>query len=418
MNKKLLIGALGLLSVGLSFKAQAALTTPVTPWPTVGSQSAPLNAAPAAAVPTAPQQPVQLPVQQQQSPQGQSSNSPGGAALQAIQGMMGKSEFATGGDGGYNTERGTGSSLEIGGSGGVGPAGVSLLNVKACSNQTGKFQFKYGHGGEAGCDGEVKMHEDLASFINTQMGKCVNQAAGINQMTTGKIYHAGTMGDEAHQRTASLHNYGLAIDVNQIVVDGVKYTYKEKDSKTQAFFTKLRQCWSEAANRERAGCLPQRSGGKPHGSIGDEDHRHHNHLHLSLPMCRNVAGNAFMAWYVSLFIDLAHAEDPINEKEYMPPPSKFTNHKLKFAGGEGVVTVENTGGEPIGADHLISISIKCANGKTPKGEFAKIEACAFLEARYNKKARAIEAVYKTSRMKNGKVACDKSNISQAPARCD
>lgn len=345
-------------------------------------------------------------------------NSQPNPAMQMLQQMMGRSEFAGGGGGGYNTQSGTGSSLEMGGSGGVGPGGASLTNVNACSSQPGKFNFKFGHYPDAGCDGQIKMHEDMATFMSNQFGRCVNQAAGVNSFNSGKVYHAGTMGNEAHQRTGSLHNYGLAIDINTIVVDGREYSYKNKDGATQAFFTKLRQCWGEAANRERAGCLPNRSSGMPHGTIGDEDHRHHNHLHLSLPMCRQFAGNAFMAWYIQLVIGMAHAEEKVDEAKLLPPPSKFTHKKVKIPGGEVTVTVEETGGEPVGADHQISLTVKCAAGKSSKEKFGKIEACDFIEAKFNKKAGVVEAVYKTSRMRNGKVVCDKVDVAQAKIRCE
>ncbi len=395
-----------------------AVQAAVNPWPQDNAgMPAPLPSSTNTA--TTPQRILVQPVPNQ-VPQPSAQNPQQNPALQVLQQMMGRSEFA-GGGGGYNTQSGTGSSLELGGSGGVGPAGVSLVNVNACSNQPGKFQFKFGEGEQhaSGCDGQIKMHEDMATFMSNQFGRCVSQAAGgINSFNSGKVYHAGTMGNEAHQRTGSLHNYGLAIDINTIVVDGREYSYKKKDANTQAFFTKLRQCWGEAANRERAGCLPNRSSGMPHGTIGDEDHRHHNHIHLSLPMCRQYAGNAFMAWYVRLLIGTAHADEKVDEAKLMPPPSNFTHQKIKIPNGEVTVTIEETGGEPIGADHQISLVVKCAAGKSSKEKFGKIEACDFVEAKFNKKAGVVEAIYKTSRMRNGKVACDRVDVAQAKIRCD
>lgn len=386
----------------------------VNPWPTADSAST-LNAPPAA---VSPQGPVRIGVIQQSQPvqQNQQTN----PALAALQQMLGggRSEFAGGNNMGLNNNAGTGSSLELNGPGGTGLGGVQLQNVNACSEQPGKFNFKYGDYPSAGCDGSLKMHEDMSNFINNQMGRCVNQAAGMNAFNKGKIYHAGTLGDARHQTTGSLHNYGLAIDVKAIEIDGRVFRYSDKSPATQAFFTKLRQCWGEAAQRERAGCLPNRSSGMPHGSIGDENHDHHNHLHLSLPMCRSVAGNAYMA-LLELLMGTAHAaEIAVNESNYSRPPNKLSEVKVKIPSGEVTVSIVDTHGEPVGADHIISLSVKCANGKVPKEKFGKIEACDFIEARYNKKARVVEAVYKVSRMQNGRLSCDKTDIAQAAIRCD
>ncbi len=339
--------------------------------------------------------------------------------------MMGDRIANGGGGGGSNTPpRGTSSSLDIRGSGGTGPGGVSLQNVNACSNQPGKFSFKFGHHPEAGCDGELKMHEDLATFISNNFGRCVSQAAGVNSFEKGKVHHAGTMGDAKHQRTKSLHNYGLAIDINTIEIDGRVFTYADRDETPGAaqFFEKLRKCWGDAAQRERNGCLPERASGMPHGSIGHEDHNHQNHLHLSLPMCRDVAGGAYIAQFWEMLLSAAHAAEKLDkaeEEKLLPPPSKFERYKVKFPNGVAEVVVEDTGGEPIGADHIISLTAKCNNGKAAApNPFGKIEACEFIEARYNKKARAVEAIYKSSRMTNGRVACDKVDTAQAKVKCD
>lgn len=393
---------------------------PVRPWP---GQNPP-SQTPSTTQKNQEQRPIQVyvPPQQEES-SGNSGNNPMQQVLPLMQQMMGggRSEFAGGGNsGGINS--GVSSSLDMGGYGGTGPGNVSLVNINGCSRQPGKFQFVMADYPAGGCDGSVKMHEDMANFMNNQMARCVVQAAGTNSFNFGKIYHAGTMGDEAHQRTMSLHNYGLAIDVKAIQIDNKVFVYDHKDPASQAFFSKLRQCWGDAAQRERNGCLPQRSSGMPQGSIGDEDSRHGHHLHLSLPMCREVAGGANIAWFWQMLWSVAHAEEtkdaPLDESKYLPPPSTFTRKTQKIPNGVVNLTIEDTHGEPLAADHIISLEYTCMKEPKAKALGKTIEACAFESFRYNSKSKGIEVYYRKAVMYNGRVSCRKREVTKIPVSCE
>lgn len=75
--------------------------------------------------------------------------------------------------------------------------------------------------------------------------------------------------------------------------------------------------------------------------------------------------------------------------------------------GVGLVTVKivDTQGEPIGADQLISITLKCAGGKTKSIERG-LQTCAYDGIKYDEATRKIELSYRLSQMgNNGRLSC-------------
>lgn len=151
----------------------------------------------------------------------------------------------------------------------------------------------------SGCDLQLEMNKGLVDFVNRNMENCIGQAwdahvasrpelANIPKGSI-RIYHEGCMGDHNHQGTPSWHNQGLAWDVAGIEVGGQAIWYT--DGENRAFFDAFRTCWGEnvkAFSPTCSGDLGGRRGPKkPAGTIGKEDKKHQNHLHLSLP-CKNL----------------------------------------------------------------------------------------------------------------------------------
>ncbi len=327
-----------------------------------------------------------------------------------------------------------GNGLDIGGSAPDGPNGMPNNFINACTNEPGKFQFKFGEvkcsnpdscsKKPAGCDGRLQMSEQLATFMANNLNRCVKEAAGIGGVIqSGKIFHAGTKGDSRHAVTGSLHNVGLAIDVKAIEVNGRTYVYdKNTDPESKRFFDKFRNCWGDAVSKERAGCLAPRSSGMPQGTIACEDPHHHHHMHLSLPVCTAEARakGLYIAGLEILF-PTAHAEAQATEEtpyEKSAPPSKFTRKSVKVKGGDLKLTVEDGQGEPLGADHIITLEIECAKKKVPPPAPIVVNACDYTDMKYDAKTNQVTLLFRTSDIVDGLISCRLPQKKQWKLPCE
>jgi hypothetical protein len=401
-----------------------AATAAVEPWPLQnGPGGAPPPPTPAEIAAAQAAQQAQMAAYQDYLQQQQQ------AAQQAM--STGNNELANsfgnmmpGGANGMGTQSVTtpnGNGISDGGSAGTGPNGMANRYVNGCSKDIGKFQFKFGtvkNGvGPDGCDPKLQMSDDLFDFMSKNLNRCVQESityatSDRQPVQGGKIYHAGFMGDASHQMTGSLHNYGLAMDLNAIQVNGRMYNYSNKRDMTgQKFFTKFRHCWTDAVQKERAGCLAQVRSGMP-GTIGEEDHRHHDHLHLSLPFCKqNKPSNAYitMKWLMNVAEAAEPAKKTAEDEGPMPPPSTFTHKTIKVKSGELKMTVENGHGEPVGADHTITLALTCENKTSPATAPIVVEACDFTDMSYNRKKNEVTLKFRTADIVSGKVSCRISN---------
>ncbi len=316
----------------------------------------------------------------------------------------------SGGDGGTNY----GQSAFGNGPGLSGPPPRGMVCVDGCTSEQGKFQTVFGKSGNQNCDKCLAMSPQLREFMDQHFVRCIKEAVGnTDPITDGKIFHAGVIGDARHQTTGSLHNFGLAIDINAIRVNGTVYEYSNKDAKTQGFFTRLRQCWGKAAQSFRNCPLPSTRKDPNPGTIGHEDHRHHNHLHLSMPFCtaQRPAG-AFIALWFALLSQTAHAQD------WDPPQSKITTKTVRLDSiGTAKVEIEDTQGEPVGADKLLTVDLIC-KGKKPKRLDSKIESCQFESIKYDSKSKTLTLSYLVSVLEyDGVLYCKKRERKTYKVEC-
>lgn len=318
----------------------------------------------------------------------------------------------------FFAQPGAADSLSFTGKSGTGPGGMPTVTVKSCPTEPGRLQFKYGHAPEPGCDkNPVQMSEEFADIMNNNFNRCAKLAAGSGPVKSSvKVWHAGVMGDSKHIKAGkSYHNIRNAIDINAIEVRGKIYDFKDPIDKP--FFKRFRECWAKAADSARGGCLTDNGRGSPCATIGEEDSKHKNHLHISLPYCPEVAAArgmyiAVLDWILG---DLAYADETV--KPELGPKISFSTHKLKVKNGEVVITVKDSGGEPVGADQSIIGELTCRDGSTKKRS-SELTGCSYDTVKYDPNTDVITIHYRTSElMKNGDLGCRVQQRAKFEAGC-
>lgn len=119
--------------------------------------------------------------------------------------------------------------------------------------------------------------------------ECIN--AGLTAQgggTAAKVHleHAGIMADAAHSPKSN-HSIGRAIDIKRVSVSlqsGGQRTFTYSKLGNRPFYTALRACWGEAMVKWND-CPIYKGDVGLTASIGWEDARHGQHLHLSVPVC-------------------------------------------------------------------------------------------------------------------------------------
>lgn len=148
------------------------------------------------------------------------------------------------------------------------------------------------------CHRKRRISEILYEFIEIHLSQCIEEAAHLldHSMESFKITHDGIFADPNHS-PRSLHAEGRAIDIAAITITT---SLKEKVRLGFAklgkgrFYNSLRACWGLSLATFN-GCPYSSGAANRTGSIGKEDRRHQNHLHLSVPVCHNGRhiGNLF-----------------------------------------------------------------------------------------------------------------------------
>ena len=129
----------------------------------------------------------------------------------------------------------------------------------------------------------------LNGFIQDHFLKCVNaslEKTGSSLANEAHITHVGILADAAHSQR-SLHAEARAIDIEAIETiddDNQISFFSFKDSKNDEFFTHFRSCWGRTIS-EKNGCPILFEKDNLTASIGKENPRHQNHLHISVPYC-------------------------------------------------------------------------------------------------------------------------------------
>jgi hypothetical protein len=421
-----------------------AATAAVEPWPLQnGPGGAPPPPTPAEIAATQAAQQAQMAayqdyLQQQQQAAQQAMSTGNNELANSFGNMM---PGGANGMGAQSVTTPNGNGLDVTGPSGTTTNGSPNYFVNGCSNQKGKFGFRYIKDGEEvvcsnpdqcskkppGCDKKFEINEGLSNFMEKYLNACVQQAVEaatgkLQPIDSGKIYHAGVMGNDAHQaKGTSLHNKGLAIDVKGIEVNGRTYIYDENaDSQSKKFFAKLRTCWGASVEKERPGCLVARRSGKPQGTIGEEDSRHHHHLHLSYPYCTAEArAKGLNIAFLKLIIPMAQAEE--NQPppyEQLGEPGTTTSKSMKVKNGSLTVTVFDGHGEPLGADHTITLSIRCEKKSKAKPAPIEFSACDYKETKYDQKNDLVIVKYMASDLVDGRVSCHLPKVRQFKSPCN
>jgi hypothetical protein len=427
------------------FTSIIAAAYPVEPWPLQnGPGGAPPPPTPAELAAAQAAQQAQMAAYQDYLQQQQQ------AAQQAM--STGNNELANsfgnmmpGGANGMGTQSVTtpnGNGLDVTGPSGTTTNGSPNYFVNGCSNQKGKFGFRYIKDDEKltcsnpdscsqkppGCDAKIEINEGLSNFMEKHLSACIQQAikaatgGKLQPVETGKIYNAGIMGDHRHQNGgSSLHNRGLAIDVKGIEVNGRTYVYdKDTDPESKKFFAELRICWGAAVEKERPGCLASRRNGVAQGTIGEENADHHHHLHLSFPYCAAEARRLGLnIAFLQLIMPLAQAaEKPAAPYEKVPEPGTTTSKSMKVKNGSLTVSVRDGHGEPVGADHTITLSVECSKKSQVKPDKIEFSACDYKNTKYDEKNDLVIVRYMSSDLVDGRVSCHLPKVRQFKSPCN
>lgn len=232
----------------------------------------------------------------------------------------------------------------------------------------------------------------------------------------GVIFHDGIIGDARHQMTGSLQNDGRAIDINAIQIGTKLYRYSSKAPEVQSFFQNLRECWGRVVNSYRGGCLYRLKGGtQAPGTLGDEDHR---------PFCPNVAASLgrYIAVLQLLSPALAIAQD--NAQPAEGPASTYKYESIALGQwGEAKLTIEDTGGEPVGAPIRLSVDHYCppnkkGKAKKPRQVIHDLGSCGFENLGFDGKTRMLTLTFMSNVINaEGTLTCNKRDTKRVKIHC-
>ncbi len=149
--------------------------------------------------------------------------------------------------------------------------------------------FITGNFSEYSCSNKRAISVILSGFIQDHFLKCVNYSlkkVKKSQASETHIIHLGILGDANHS-PKSLHAEARAIDIDTIEIRDEKNKvsiFNFKDEKNDEFYKHLRTCWGETVSTYN-GCPILFGEEALTASIGKENPRHQNHLHISVPYC-------------------------------------------------------------------------------------------------------------------------------------
>lgn len=140
-----------------------------------------------------------------------------------------------------------------------------------------------------GCSNHREISVILDGFVQSQLQLCVTQAlgaTGVGAADSTHLVHVGIKGDANHS-PHSLHAASRAIDLKTFVVsrrDGQRREIVYANEANRPFFRAFRSCWGQVLAARNKCPLYNGEPGLT-GSIGWEDARHRQHLHVSVPHC-------------------------------------------------------------------------------------------------------------------------------------
>ena len=139
------------------------------------------------------------------------------------------------------------------------------------------------------CSNKRAISVILSGFIQDHFFRCVNYSLKKikkPQASEVHIVHLGILGDANHS-PKSLHSEARAIDIDAVEIRDKKNkvsVFNFKNDTNDEFYTHLRTCWGETVS-EYNGCPILFEKEELTASIGKENPRHQNHLHISVPYC-------------------------------------------------------------------------------------------------------------------------------------
>ncbi len=153
-------------------------------------------------------------------------------------------------------------------------------HIKATGNYTG-YQ----------CSARRVIGERLLIAFDEVLLDCINVAlAAQGGGIAAKVHleHVGIMANDKHSPRSN-HSIGRAIDIKRIAAElqsGGQRIFTYAKLGNRPFYTALRACWGEAMVNWNDCPLYKGDAGLT-ASIGWENQRHGQHLHLSVPVCFN-----------------------------------------------------------------------------------------------------------------------------------
>lgn len=185
----------------------------------------------------------------------------------------------------------------------------SVMDIKwnECNNRyfTGRYSIL------KKCSTRRFLDDTFTKFLEKNLLSCVNQGlkkAKKPQAVSVFVLHDGTAGDGRHRTTQSLHNVGLAIDIAEFTVKSrsnrnLKISYQKAVRSPRsweiAFYKGFRLCWGKKTVQRDRNCKSRNrrynisKGLNYQGSIGWEDSKHRNHIHISHPICSGSKRNSY-----------------------------------------------------------------------------------------------------------------------------
>lgn len=345
------------------------------------------------------------------------------------------------------------------------------------------------------------MNKSLADFMEKNFDSCVQaaaSAAGIDTSGVGghRIIHDGCIGDPSHQARSSWHNDGTAFDINAIEVGGKLLKYKDarahqeydyevkyvtktkwrkgkkikyqkkitrkipkagggsaKNETTAKFFKAFRSCWGDrVTNSGYKNCSKRgKFKGYPVGSIGNEDKKHQNHLHISLPCKDSRVADQFgptaalegieelmngglvietaemvMADAVDVatrgpasldILDRAPAKRKASKKAQSDEDGNIDVVSVQLDVNREVHAFIENRGEPVGRPIAITVKQVCKANPEKTGYLAReISACSFESLTGSVDGR-LKLVYRVGEMKDGRVSCSDTQTQEFENVC-
>lgn len=286
------------------------------------------------------------------------------------------------------------------------PRGRGLQKARLTCPGSGSFQWMSALTRPPRCQAALG-NAEFFEVLDRSFNKCVAAGARFAGISSshgsfgGQVHHKGIMGDARHQQTRSLHNVGRAIDISTIVVNGQRMDFakasQQKKSgqmgKEYKFFVAFRDCWSQEARTANSRCKGRRANRAGYfGSIGWEDRKHQNHLHVSLPICDQPGFySSGLDPKLEILKQLLSVE-PAQAAE-MDKPDKI---EVKTSSGDMIRGSATFIGEPVAEPVEVQMKIRCKGSEKDLVLEESFSACDYVSFKEDEASKKLMLTVSTS----------------------